>query len=61
MSSATIYLTNECNLRCKHCFVGHDQLRPRAGLSTEDAQAVIANFAASGIKTITLLGGEVTT
>ena len=61
MSSATIYLTNECNLRCKHCFVGHDQLRPRSGLSTQDVRAVIANFAANGVKTITLLGGEVTT
>lgn len=61
MPSATIYLTNECNLRCKHCFVGHDQLRKRSGLETQDILSIIANFADSGINTITLLGGEVTT
>ena len=61
MSSATIYLTNECNLRCKHCFVGHDQLSKRPVLSTAEIISIVSNFAENGIKQITLLGGEVTT
>lgn len=61
MAAATIYLTNDCNLRCKHCAVGHDQLRARPTMTTAEVTAVIGNFAAHGVKVVTLLGGEVTT
>ncbi len=60
MSSATIYLTGDCNLRCKHCFVGHDQLSGRPALSTADVAAVLRNLHDAGTNTVTLLGGEVT-
>jgi MoaA/NifB/PqqE/SkfB family radical SAM enzyme len=61
MAAATIYLTNECNLRCKHCAVGHDQLRPRPLMTTAEIKAVIRNFATHGVRVVTFLGGEVTT
>lgn len=61
MTAATIYLTNECNLRCKHCAVGHDQLNKRSSLATAEVISVIQNLADHGTKAITLLGGEVTT
>ena len=61
MTAATIYLTNECNLRCKHCAVGHDQLARRPTLGTADVISVIRNLADHGTKVVTFLGGEVTT
>lgn len=61
MTSATIYLTNECNLRCRHCAVGHDQTSKRRSLETADVLSVIRNLAEHGTRAITLLGGEVTT
>ena len=59
MRSATIYATGACNLRCKHCFVGHDQMSPREELSTDEIKSVITNLSLSGVKNITLIGGEV--
>jgi MoaA/NifB/PqqE/SkfB family radical SAM enzyme len=60
MSSAVMYLTNECNIRCKHCFVGNDQLRRRDLLTAQEIAKILRNLAHNGIKNITLLGGEVT-
>ncbi len=59
MTSTTIYLTNKCNLRCKHCFVGHDQTSNREQSSTQAVKAMLSNIAANGITAVTLLGGEV--
>lgn len=60
MSSATFYLTGDCNLRCKHCFVGHDQLAHRPAMPTEDVLTILGNLAAAGTRAVTFLGGEVT-
>jgi MoaA/NifB/PqqE/SkfB family radical SAM enzyme len=60
VSSATIYLTGDCNLRCKHCFVGHDQLSKRPALQTAEVAEILRNLRNSGTTTVTLLGGEVT-
>lgn len=55
-----IYLTGECNIRCAHCFVGNDQLRPRKGMSTKEICAVLRQLQKGGVDTVTLLGGEPT-
>lgn len=55
-----MYLTGDCNLRCKHCFVGHDQLSGRPSLTTAQVGAVLNNLRDAGIDTVTFLGGEIT-
>lgn len=60
MRAVTLYATSACNLRCKHCGVGPDQLHPRPPLSTEALCGVLTRLAATGTKFVTLLGGEVT-
>lgn len=61
MSSAVVYLTNRCNIRCRHCFVGHDQHRDRAQMTTAEVQRVLSTLVGGGVTGITFLGGEVTT
>ena len=58
MSSAVFYRTNQCNLRCMHCGVGHDLVKRRPHLGIEEVTQVLANLSRSGIRSITLLGGE---
>lgn len=41
----TIYITEECNLRCRHCFVVEGRM-PKPKLSTEDVRALIDEHAA---------------
>lgn len=54
-----IYLTNECNLRCKHCYMF-------AGVKNEDELTIneiyklLGDFSNSGGKVVTFTGGEVT-
>lgn len=60
MRAAILYVTGACNLRCKHCGVGADQLKPRPQLTTEEIHAVLSNLARIGTKYVTILGGEAT-
>ena len=60
MRAVTLYATSACNLRCKHCGVGPDQLHVRPALSTEALCGIVTRLAAAGTKFVTLLGGEVT-
>ena len=54
-----IYLTNKCNLRCKHCFMFSGRNHQSSELSINDWMSVIDNFRDTGGKSITFTGGEV--
>ncbi|WP_085175309.1 radical SAM protein [Mycolicibacterium iranicum] len=58
MSSAVIYRTNSCNLRCIHCSVGPDLSSRRAGLSLSQFKTSLDNLARNGTTRVTILGGE---
>ncbi len=55
-----IYLTNDCNLSCTHCYMysGKPKLNE---LPKEEWRTIIINAKNSGIKSITFTGGEVLT
>lgn len=58
--SVDIYLTYQCGLRCKHCFLG-DDLGRRERYSLTDVQQIIDMAARDwGTTEITFLGGEPT-
>lgn len=54
-----MYLTNKCNLRCKHCymFAGEEKLNE---LTTEEIFKVLDDFKINGGRVVTFTGGEVT-
>ena len=49
--------TNECNLKCEHCYQDADRLQ-EGELSTEEARTMIAQIAAAGFKIMIFSGGE---
>ena len=53
-----IYLTNNCNLRCRHCYM-YSGDRHIQELSLEDWKKIILDFKISGGYGITFTGGEV--
>ena len=58
--SLYIYLTNNCNLKCKHCYMYSG--KPKINeLEKEEWFKIIENAAKNGIKHITFTGGEVLT
>lgn len=52
-----IYLTNACNLRCKHCFM-HSGKRLDNELSAHEWKSILKEFYANGGKAVTFTGGE---
>jgi len=59
--STTFDLTHRCNLRCVHCYVGHDVSAPaaKAGeLATRDVIRLLEETAAAGCLQVVLSGGE---
>ena len=52
-----LYLTNKCNLRCRHCYMDSG-LPLQNELSTEDFISVIDQFAAISKNQVILTGGE---
>lgn len=53
-----IYLTNECNLRCPHCFISAG-IAKQSEMTTKEIIELIDNLADNGIREITFSGGEV--
>lgn len=49
--------TNECNLKCKHCYQDADESQERE-LSTEEAKTMIDQIAKAGFKIMIFSGGE---
>jgi MoaA/NifB/PqqE/SkfB family radical SAM enzyme len=59
VDSVDLYVNYVCGLRCNHCFIG-DLLNTNVDLPIELAKSIVSNLAKSGVKSITLLGGEPT-
>ncbi len=54
-----LYLTNGCNLRCKHCYM--ESKTPKSNeLTTEEIKELLVSFAEYGGKNVNLSGGEIT-
>ncbi|NBI80562.1 radical SAM protein [Clostridiaceae bacterium] len=54
-----IYLTNQCNQRCRHCYMyAGDELDQE--LSTNELQTILEKFSDSGGQVVTFTGGEAT-
>lgn len=53
-----IYLTNECNLRCPHCFISAG-IAKQSEMTTKEVIELVRNLADNGIKEITFSGGEI--
>ena len=51
-------ITNDCNLRCKHCALAEAGKPLKDELNTKEAFEVIENIADSGAKEILISGGE---
>ena len=54
--SATLLLTNRCNMRCAYCFI--DQDRPQRELTEREWADLIDELARRGAQSICLMGGE---
>lgn len=54
---AHMYLTNACNLRCKHCYM-HSGLAEPQSLTTEEWLSFLDTFAANGGTHVNFSGGE---
>lgn len=59
MKSLVVYAASGCNLRCRHCAVGSDQVSPRDSLGIDDLIAIVDQAGKTGIRFVTLIGGEV--
>jgi radical SAM protein with 4Fe4S-binding SPASM domain len=55
--SATLYLTNDCNLRCVHCYM-FSGTNKNYEIDYSDWFKVIKILKNNGVKTVTLTGGE---
>ncbi len=54
-----IYLTNECNLHCSHCYM-YSGIKKNNELNTDEIFRLLNNFREFGGKVVTFTGGEVT-
>lgn len=55
-----IYLTNECNLRCPHCFLSAG-IKKDNELTTSEIKALLEEISGFGIEEVTFSGGEIAT
>jgi len=55
-----VSLTQECNLRCKHCYLGKERLENPISFSYKEIKQVMDYFSSLGATRITFLGGEPT-
>jgi len=55
-----LYITDNCNLRCKYCYIGNRLNRPRKEMSLKDVYKILNYFCRFDSKFVTILGGEPT-
>jgi MoaA/NifB/PqqE/SkfB family radical SAM enzyme len=60
MKSLVIYAASGCNLRCKHCGVGSDQVHPRPVSSVVNLLNAARAAKQANVTSVTLIGGEPT-
>lgn len=54
-----LYITEKCQLRCKHCFMGERLEKPQE-MTAQHALTVAETFKMLGAKDVTIIGGEPT-
>jgi len=52
-----LYITERCQLRCKHCYMGDRLLKPKE-MSLEEIRKILKYFKSLGHYKLYLLGGE---
>lgn len=57
-TNCMVYLTNECNMRCPHCFLSAGTSKQNE-LSTEEIKNFLRNIKSNGINSVTFSGGEI--
>lgn len=55
-----VSLTQKCNLRCKHCYLGTERLNNPISFTYDEMRRIMAYFSSLGTTRITFLGGEPT-
>lgn len=60
MKNIKFNLTNRCNLKCKHCYLGKNKQTINNILNINDIIIIFNKLLEKGVKSITLQGGEVT-
>ena len=56
IAELVLYINSNCNLRCKHCYLGDPLLNQSLFFPTDDVCAFISEF--SHLDRVTILGGE---
>ena len=59
LSNITIELTNRCNEKCIHCFLGENKFKNSHYLDLESLKKIITQFVNMGGTSITFTGGEI--
>ncbi len=54
------FLTTQCDLRCKHCYVGDRWLQDACSFDNGEAASLLHHFGSMGLDRLTFLGGEPT-
>ena len=57
-TNCMVYLTNECNMRCAHCFLSAG-IAKKNELSTREIKDFLKNIHSKGINSVTFSGGEI--
>lgn len=58
LTSVDVYVTSQCNRRCTYCFLPGDFFRSGVRMDMDRFAGVVAWSQRSGVREITLLGGE---
>jgi len=58
ITSAYLHVTSRCNLTCSGCYSYENKRNHKPDLATEEIKSIIDNLADSGLRTLTISGGE---
>ncbi len=53
-----LYVSQRCNLRCAHCYVGNEWLAAAETFGKDESKIILNHFASLGLDRLTFLGGE---
>ena len=51
-------LTNKCNLKCVHCYQGHNHTHTNDQMELKDWECIVEQLAMRGIRDLVIIGGE---
>ena len=55
-----LYLTNECNMRCPHCYMSAGRKKTTQELTYDEINKILTHYKSTGGNLVTFSGGEVT-